>query len=105
MGAVLVGKQAPDFCATAVINHEFNENFKLSDSNGKYRILFFYPLDFTFVCPTELHTFQDFLKTFEEKNCQLIACSVDSHYSHHAWLQMPKNKGGIQGITYPIVAD
>lgn len=103
--SVLVGKNAPDFEATAVISGDFKENFRLSDFNGQYRLLFFYPLDFTFVCPTELHAFQEKLADFERLNCQVIACSVDSHFSHNAWLQVDRNKGGIKGIKYPLVSD
>jgi peroxiredoxin (alkyl hydroperoxide reductase subunit C) len=72
---------------------------------GKYVVLFFYPLDFTFVCPTELHAFQEKLAEFEKKNAVVIGCSVDSCYSHHAWINTPKNKGGIQGVEYPLVSD
>ena len=104
--SVLVGKNAPDFEATAVINgSEFKKNYRLSDTNGSYRLLFFYPLDFTFVCPTELHAFQEKLAQFKALNCEVIACSVDSHFSHHAWLQSDRNHGGIKGIKYPVVAD
>lgn len=103
---VLVGKPAPDFTATAVVDGaEFNENFKLSDHKGKYVLLFFYPLDFTFVCPTELHAFQEKLESFKKMNCEVIGCSIDSQFSHLAWLNTPKSEGGIQGVTYPIVAD
>ncbi len=101
----LVGKEAPDFKATAVITNKFDENFKLEKFIGKYVILFFYPLDFTFVCPTELHAFQEKLEEFKKKNAEVIACSVDSQYSHYAWLDTPKEKGGIKGIEYPIIAD
>lgn len=103
----LVGKQAPDFDIKAVINGgEVNESYKLSDlKNEKYTLLFFYPYDFTFVCPTELHAFQEKLEAFEKRNVQVIGCSVDSHHSHIAWLNTPKIKGGIQGITYPLIAD
>jgi peroxiredoxin (alkyl hydroperoxide reductase subunit C) len=104
--AVLVGKPAPDFCATAVVNGgDFEENFTLSQFQGKYVVLFFYPLDFTFVCPTEILAFQDKLAEFEKRNTQLIGCSVDSKFSHWAWLNTPKNNGGIQGVTYPLVSD
>jgi peroxiredoxin 2/4 len=102
---VLVGKPAPNFKTKAVIGERIVENFSLSDMKGKYVIFFFYPLDFTFVCPTELHAFQDKLEEFEKRNAQVIGCSVDSCYSHYAWLQIPKDKGGIQGVNYPIVAD
>ena len=100
----LVGKQAPHFSAKAVVKDQFID-LDLSSFQGKYVVLFFYPLDFTFVCPTELHAFQERLADFEKRNAQVIGCSVDSHFSHYAWLQVPKNKGGIQGVEYPIVAD
>lgn len=105
--AVLVGKTAPDFKATAVVNGgEFEEGFTLSQFRGKkYVVLFFYPLDFTFVCPTEIIAFQDKIAEFEKRNVQVIGVSVDSHYSHWAWLNTPKNQGGIQGVNYPLVSD
>ncbi|HCP41117.1 MAG TPA: alkyl hydroperoxide reductase [Cryomorphaceae bacterium] len=104
--AVLVGKKAPDFTASAVINgEEIVEDFKLSDYADKYVILFFYPKDFTFVCPTELHAFQARKAEFEAKGVELIAVSTDTEQSHWGWLQMSKDQGGIEGITYPIVAD
>ncbi len=104
--AVLVGKKAPNFSASAVINgFEIVENFTLEQFKGKYVILFFYPKDFTFVCPTELFAFQERLKDFEDRNVQLIACSTDTEQSHWGWLNMEKNNGGIKGVTYPIVAD
>lgn len=104
--AVLVGKKAPNFSASAVINGiEIVENFTLEQFKGKYVILFFYPKDFTFVCPTELFAFQERLKDFEDRNVQLIACSTDTEQSHWGWLNMEKNNGGIKGVTYPIVAD
>lgn len=105
--AVLVGKKAPDFSADAVVNGgEFESNFTLSQFHGKkYVVLFFYPLDFTFVCPTEIIAFQDRLADFEARNVQVIGVSVDSKYSHWAWLNTPKNKGGIEGVKYPLVAD
>lgn len=103
--AVLVGKTAPDFNATAVKGKEIIEGFRLSDYKGRYIVLFFYPLDFTFVCPTELHAFNEKLQDFKARNVEVIAVSVDSHYSHLAWLDTPKSKGGISGIQYPIVSD
>jgi len=105
--SVLVGKQAPDFSADAVINgSEFVENFTLSQFKGKkHVVLFFYPLDFTFVCPTEMHAFQAKLSEFEARNTQVISVSVDSKFSHFAWLTTPVAKGGIQGVKYPMVAD
>ena len=105
--SVLVGQQAPDFSADAVINgNEFAENYSLSQFKGnKYVVLFFYPLDFTFVCPTELHAFQAKLAEFEARNTQVIGVSVDSKFSHFAWLNTPVDQGGINGVTYPLVAD
>lgn len=104
--AVLVGKEAPDFNVKAVVNGgEIVPSYTLSQHRGKYVVLFFYPKDFTFVCPTELHAFQEKLNEFESRNVQLLGCSVDSEFSHFAWLNTPKNKGGIQGVTYPILAD
>ncbi|MBX3100979.1 MAG: peroxiredoxin [Bacteroidetes bacterium] len=105
--AVLVGKPAPDFKAEAVVNGgEFVEDFSLSQYKGKkYVVLFFYPLDFTFVCPTEILEFQNKLAEFEQLDVQVIGVSVDSKFSHWAWLNTPKNKGGIQGVTFPLVAD
>ena len=102
--SVLVGQKAPEFKATAVVGGDF-KTIKLSDYKGKYVLLFFYPLDFTFVCPTELHSFQQELDTFKKLNCEVIGCSVDSQYSHHAWLRTPKSEGGIAGVTYPLVSD
>lgn len=102
---ILVGKPAPEFKAKAVIGDKIVSDFSLSHFRGKHVIFFFYPLDFTFVCPTELHAFQEKLEEFEKRNTQVIACSVDSCYSHFAWLNTPKAKGGIQGVDYPIVAD
>ncbi|MDE3056007.1 MAG: peroxiredoxin [Verrucomicrobiota bacterium] len=101
----LVGKKAPEFKAKAVIQDKIHEDFCLSDFSGKIVVFFFYPLDFTFVCPTELHAFQDRLKDFEERGVQLIGCSIDSAFSHLAWLNTPKAKGGIAGISYPLVSD
>lgn len=104
--AVLVGKKAPDFDAKAVINgNQIIENFSLGQFKGKYVVLFFYPLDFTFVCPTELLAFQHVLGEFEKRKVQLIGVSVDSEFSHWKWLQTPQNEGGIKGVTYPIVSD
>lgn len=103
---VLVGKKAPNFSASAVINGgEIVNNFTLEQFKGKYVILFFYPKDFTFVCPTELFAFQEKLAEFKSRNTEVIAVSTDTEQSHWGWLQMKKNEGGIQGITYPLVAD
>ena len=104
--AVLVGKPAPDFSVTAVRKGETLENFTLSQFRGeKYVLLFFYPLDFTFVCPTELHELQARLEQFEALNVQVIGASTDSWFSHLAWLAQPRREGGIQGVEFPILAD
>ncbi|MGC4015981.1 MAG: peroxiredoxin [Luteolibacter sp.] len=104
--SVLVGKKAPAFTAKAVKGETIIENFTLSQFLGKnYVLLFFYPKDFTFVCPTELHRFQEELEQFESRGVKVIGCSTDSEFSHWAWLQTPRSKGGIQGVTYPLVAD
>jgi peroxiredoxin 2/4 len=105
--AVLVGKKAPGFSAPAVINGgEILEEFSLEQFLGKkYVIFFFYPSDFTFVCPTELLAFQNRIKEFEERNVAVVACSVDSKYSHWKWLQTEPNNGGIKGVKYPLVSD
>lgn len=103
----LVGKKAPSFTAAAVVNgREIVSNFSLDQYLGKnYVVFFFYPKDFTFVCPSELHAFQAKLAEFEARNCKVVACSTDTEESHWGWLNVPKNKGGIEGVTYPIVAD
>ena len=104
--AVLVGKRAPHFKATAVVDGEFVENFSLDQYLGKKHVIFyFYPMDFTFVCPTEIIAFQDRMKEFDAKNVAVVGCSTDTHFSHFAWLSTPKDKGGIEGVTYPLVAD
>ena len=105
MSNVLVGKAAPHFTAKAVVKGEIVDAFSLRDFLGQYVLFFFYPLNFTFVCPTELHAFQSRLSEFEEKGVQVVGCSVDSWFSHQAWLNTPKNKGGIEGVEYPIVSD
>ena len=103
----LVGKKAPNFKAKAVINGgEFAENFSLDQFLGKQHVVFFfYPKDFTFVCPTELHAYNEMLEEFEKRNTAVIACSTDTEQSHWGWLQVPKGQGGIKGIRYPLVAD
>lgn len=103
----LIGRKAPAIRANAVVDGQTIVNdFSLDQFLGnKYVVLFFYPMDFTFVCPTELHAFQEKLAEFEKRNVQVVGCSVDSEFSHYSWLQMPKNKGGIQGVTYPIISD
>ncbi len=103
----LVGKKAPSFKAQAVINGgTIVPDFSLDQYVGKKDVIFFfYPKDFTFVCPTELHAFQEKLAEFEKRNVAVVACSTDTEQSHWGWLQMPKAQGGIQGVKYPIVAD
>lgn len=99
-----ITKPAPDFTAKAVVNGEFKD-VKLSDYRGKYVILFFYPLDFTFVCPTEIIAFSDRIKDFEDRNCQVLGCSVDSHFTHLAWINTPRKDGGLGDLKYPLIAD
>lgn len=105
--AVLVGKKAPYFEADAVINgNEFTEKFSLAQYIGKrYVVFFFYPLDFTFICPTEILAFQQRLEDFEKRNVAVVGCSVDSKYAHLAWLNTEPEEGGIKGVTYPLVSD
>lgn len=103
--AHLVGKPAPEFKAKAVHKNKIIPDFSLQPYQGMNVVLFFYPLDFTFVCPTELHAFQDRLHEFDKRNTQVIGCSVDSVYSHQAWLATPRNKGGISGISFPLISD
>jgi alkyl hydroperoxide reductase subunit AhpC len=101
---VQVQQKAPDFTAKAVVGQEFKD-VKLSSYQGKYVVLFFYPLDFTFVCPTEIVAFSDKIKEFEKRNAQVLAVSVDSHYTHLAWVNTPRKVGGLDNIAYPIVSD
>lgn len=105
--SVLVGKKAPSFKTSAVINGgDIVSDFTLDQYIGKkHVVLFFYPKDFTFVCPTELHAFQEKLAEFERRGVQVVAASTDTEQSHWGWLQMSKKDGGIKGITYPVVAD
>jgi peroxiredoxin (alkyl hydroperoxide reductase subunit C) len=105
--AVLVGKNAPVFSAPAVVNGgDIIEEFSLEQFLGKkYVVFFFYPADFTFVCPTELLAFQSKMKDFDERNVAIVACSVDSKHSHWKWLQTEQNNGGIKGVRYPLVSD
>jgi len=104
---VLVGKKAPHFVSSAVINgEEIVKDFSLDQFIGKkHVVLFFYPKDFTFVCPSELHAFQEKLNEFKERNVEVIACSTDTPESHWGWLQVAKDNGGIKGIKYPLIAD
>lgn len=101
----LVGKKAPHFNTTAVANGKIIDSISLEDFTNKYVVLFFYPLDFTFVCPTELHAFQEKLEEFRSRGAEVIGCSVDSQFSHLAWVQTPKSKGGIEGVSYPLLSD
>ena len=105
--SVLVGKKAPSFSAKAVLNGmEVVDDFSLDQFLGKKHVLFFfYPKDFTFVCPTELFAFQEAIEEFEKRNVAVVACSTDTEESHWGWLNMDKNSGGIKGVKYPIVAD
>lgn len=104
--AVQVTQPAPDFTATAVMpDNSFKNDFSLSGLKGKYVVLFFYPLDFTFVCPSEIIAFDRKLAEFKERNCEVIGVSIDSHFSHWAWKNTPVNKGGIGNVQYPLVAD
>ncbi|MCD6113343.1 MAG: peroxiredoxin [Bacteroidales bacterium] len=105
--STLVGKRAPLFEANAVLNgKDLVEKFSLEQFIGKKHVIFFfYPADFTFVCPTEIIAFQRRLKDFEDRNTVVVGCSVDSEYSHLAWLNTDKNNGGIKGVTFPLVSD
>jgi peroxiredoxin (alkyl hydroperoxide reductase subunit C) len=105
--AVLVGKKAPSFSAPAVVNGgEFVDDFSLEQFIGKkYVIFYFYPADFTFVCPTEIIAFQEKMDEFEQRGVAVVGCSVDSKFSHWKWLQTELNDGGIKGVKYPLVAD
>ncbi|SFV74784.1 Alkyl hydroperoxide reductase subunit C-like protein [hydrothermal vent metagenome] len=104
---MIVTNQAPDFTATAVLaDGSIVDNFKLSENMGeKGTVLFFYPLDFTFVCPSELIAFDHRLQEFKDRGVNVIGCSVDSQYSHFAWRETPVDKGGIGRVGYPLVAD
>jgi peroxiredoxin (alkyl hydroperoxide reductase subunit C) len=104
--SVLVTKKAPDFKAQAVMPDGSFKEITLADYRGKkYVVLFFYPLDFTFVCPTEIIAFSEAAGQFEALGTQLLGCSVDSHFTHLAWRSTPRNKGGLGEIKYPLVAD
>ena len=102
--AAQVQKSAPEFTADAVVDGAF-KSVKLSDYRGKYVVLFFYPLDFTFVCPTEIIAFSDRNGEFAKRNCQVLGVSVDSKYSHDAWIKTPRSQGGLGELKYPLVAD
>jgi len=103
-GEARIQHQAPGFTAKALVNGDFKD-VTLSDYKGHYVVLFFYPLDFTFVCPTEIIAFNDRAKEFEEIGCKVLACSTDSHFSHLAWTNVPRKKGGLGNMTIPLIAD
>ncbi|KAK8732050.1 hypothetical protein OTU49_007158 [Cherax quadricarinatus] len=101
---VAVTQPAPSFKGQAVFQGQFKE-ISLQDYRGKYLVLFFYPLDFTFVCPTELIAFSEHVKSFTSLNCEIIGVSTDSHFSHLAWDNMPRKQGGLGGLKYPLLSD
>jgi len=101
----LVAKEAPDFKAQAVMPDNSFKEIRLSELRGKYVVLFFYPLDFTFVCPSEIIAFDKSLGDFKQRNCEIIGVSVDSHYTHWAWKSTPRSQGGIGNVQFPLVAD
>lgn len=101
---IRVGQPAPDFHAVSVYDQEF-KTIRLSDYLGKYVILLFYPLDFTFVCPTEITAFSDAYKSFQELNAEILGISVDSEYAHLAWLQTDRESGGLGDLNYPLISD
>jgi len=103
-GCLRVGQPAPDFTATAVYDQEF-QTIQLSQYRGKYVVLFFYPLDFTFVCPTEITSFSDRYSEFKSKNTEVLGVSVDSEFSHLAWIQTDRKSGGVGDLSYPLVSD
>ena len=106
MAEAKVGQPAPDFDMPSTKNIEkLNENVKLSDYKGRWVVLLFYPLDFTFVCPTELTTFSDRYEDFEGIGAEVIGVSTDSVHSHRAWLKTPRDKGGVEGLKYPLASD
>ncbi len=103
-GCLRVGQSAPEFTATAVVDQEFKD-VKLSDYRGKYVVLFFYPLDFTFVCPTEITAFSDRHQDFSAIGTEILGVSVDSAFSHLAWIQSDRKSGGVGDLNYPLVSD
>ena len=102
--SAFVTQPAPTFTAEAYVNGEF-KTVSLEQYRGKKVVLFFYPLDFTFVCPTEILAFSDAHAEFEKRDTVVLGCSVDSKFSHHAWAHQPRSEGGIEGVTFPLVAD
>ncbi|TVP65633.1 MAG: peroxiredoxin [Leptolyngbya sp. LCM1.Bin17] len=103
-GCLRVGQMAPEFMATAVVDQNF-KTIKLSDYRGKYVVLFFYPLDFTFVCPTEIAAFSDRYDEFKGLDTEILGISVDSEFSHLAWIQTERKLGGVGDLNYPLVSD
>lgn len=101
----MIGKKAPDFSCRGVVQGEVKENVSLDMFKNFYKVIFFYPKDFTYVCPTELHAFQDRLADFEAHHTQVVGISGDAPETHCAWLQTPKEQGGVCGITYPLLCD
>ncbi|XP_009707570.1 PREDICTED: peroxiredoxin-1 isoform X1 [Cariama cristata] len=104
-GKAFIGKPAPDFTATAVMPDGQFKDIKLSDYKGKYVVFFFYPLDFTFVCPTEIIAYSDRADEFKKINCEVIGASVDSHFCHLAWINTPKKQGGLGTMKIPLISD
>lgn len=102
---IKVGQKAPEFSCPVVDGANVKEKFCLKDMGDTYKVIFFYPADFTFVCPTELHAFQAKLEAFKKRNAVVVGASTDSVESHQKWLQTPKKEGGVEGITYPLIAD
>jgi peroxiredoxin (alkyl hydroperoxide reductase subunit C) len=100
----IVGRKAPDFALEGVLDGKFN-TYRLSDYKGKWVVLFFYPLDFTFVCPTEITAFSDRVGEFRKLNAEVLGASVDSKYSHLAWTERPREQGGIKGLAFPLLED
>ena len=99
-----VTKPAPEFTADAVVGDDFKQ-IKLAEYRGKYVVLFFYPLDFTFICPTEIIAFSDKIAEFHKRGAEVLGVSVDSKFSHLAWIRMPRSEGGLGGLKYPLVSD
>src|SRR5204863_1207620 len=102
--SAFVSAPAPDFSADAYVNGEFRK-LSLADYKGKWLVLFFYPLDFTFVCPTEINAFSDEIEKFKKLGCEVLGVSVDSKFSHNAWTKLSRKEGGIQGLKYLLLAD
>ncbi len=102
--SAIVGRKAPEFALEGVLNGQFH-TYRLADYRGKWVVLFFYPLDFTFVCPTEILAFSDRLAEFRKMNAEVLGASVDSKFSHLAWTEKRREEGGIQGLSYPLLED